>query len=376
MKKSTFLLTGIVSLAFSVNAQTIVNTGAGNKHAVIEEFTGIKCSNCPSGHTTVNNITSSNPNTVHVVAYGPTNSSYTNPTGTNGADFRRSFADAFYTASYCSPGNGSRFMPSAFVNRKLSGGNILQSTSAWTGMTNTTLTESSPINVGVKSTYNSTAQTLTIDVEVYYTSTVSTNNNLYVLITEDNLTSGYQSGTSASTSNPYVYKHTFRENVTSPQWGDVLSGSKMTGSVITKQYVFNLSGAIDPINIANANVLAFVTNDDVSNKEIYTGISTEADGGLASTGTGAVGIEEVEKSIAVNVYPNPSQGNVNINVNGANATHLEIFNVLGESVYTQSLTNKTNKVISLNETTFKSKGVYFVKVKGSETSVTERLIIN
>jgi hypothetical protein len=374
MKKITFLLAGLAGLAFSINAQTIVNTGAGNKHTILEEFTGTSCSNCPAGHTTANNMVTSNPGLVHVIAYSPTNSSYTTPA--NGAtDFRRSFADAFYTGSFCSPSSGSRFMPSAFINRQLGTNNdILQSRTIWTGMGNSVLTESSPMNVGIKSTYNSTAQTLTIDVEVYYTSTVTANNNINVMITEDNLTSVYQSGSSANASNPYVYKHSFRENVTTGQWGEAITGTTTAGSLVTKQYVFNLSGAIDPINVANAHVVAFIVNNDASNKEVYTGISAVADGGQASTGV-FTGIEDVNNIIGLNIYPNPSKGDVTVNINGENSSSLEVINVLGEIVHTETLNNASTQKVTLGKDVFASKGVYFIKISNDKTSVTERVII-
>jgi hypothetical protein len=267
-------------------------------------------------------------------------------------------------------------MPSAFVNRKLVNGDILLSRSGglWTNTTNSTLTETSPMNVGIKSTYNSTAQTLTIDVEVYYTANVTDANALYVMISEDNLTSAYQSGSSANASNPYVYKHTFRENVTSQQWGDPITGSTTQGSLFTKQYVFNLNGAIDPINISNAHVLAYVINSTSSNKEVYTGISASANGGQATSGN-ATSISEINNPIKVNIYPNPSNGDVSININGKNTNEVEIFNVLGEVIYAQKLDNKNAQTLKLTANDFKSKGVYFVKVTNNTSSITERLII-
>ncbi len=373
MKKTTLFFAGLLGMAFSINAQTIVNTGAGNKHAVLEEFTGTSCSNCPAGHTEANNISTNNPGVVHIIAYGPSNSSYTTPV--NGAtDFRRTFANAFYTGSYCSPNSGSRFMPSAFVNRKLNGGDILQSRTVWSSMATSTLAESSPMNIGVKSTYNSSAQTLTIDVEVFYTSTVTANNNINVMITENNITSVYQAGSSANASNPYIYKHTFRENVTSQQWGDPITGATTSGSLVTKQYVFDLSTAIDPITIAEAEVVAFVLNSDASNKEIYTGISAPVNGGQASTGV-FTSVNEINNPIKVSLFPNPSNGNVSININGENTNKIEIFNILGEVIYNQNLANKTSQTLKLSENNFKSKGVYFVKVTNNTSSITERLII-
>ncbi len=374
MKKSTLFFAGFLGFAFALSAQTIVNTGAGNKHAVLEEFTGIKCGNCPGGHTIANNLVTNNPGTVHVIAYGPSNSSYTDPAGTQGTDFRRTFANAFYSAAYCSPSSGSRFMPSAFINRKLTGGNILQSSGSWTSQVNTTLTESSPMNIGIKSTYSTSAQTLTIDVEVFYTSTVSVANNIHVAITEDDLTSDYQSGSSASAANPYVYKHLFRENVTTGQWGDAMTGSTTQGSLYTKQFVFNLAGAQDPINIAKAHVTAFVTDNNSSNKEIYTGISVEADGGQASTGV-FTSVDEIANAVDFNVFPNPSNGQVSVNIKDA-SNKLEVYNVLGETVYTQVLNNTINQKVVLNETTFTSNGIYFVKVSTENASTTEKVIIH
>ncbi len=378
MKKSTLFFIGLLGLTFSISAQTIVYTGAGNKHAIVEEFTGIKCSNCPSGHTTLNGIITSNPGVVHTIGYNPTNSSYTDPTGTQGTDFRRSYLDPFYNSTYCSPGNGSRFMPSAFINRKiLTSGNLLQSSSAWSGHVTNTLNETSPLNVGVKSVYNSTAQTLTIDVEVYYTSNVTAVNSLYVMISEDDLTSGYQSGSSATPSNPYIYKHTFRENVNTGQWGDAISSPTTQGSLYTKQYVFNLANAINPINIAKAHVLAFVIDANSSNKEVYTGMSVDADGGQGSTGTQVTGLNEISKNTDFNIYPNPSEGdNINIQLNNiADFSKLQVVNVLGELVYSENLSKKANQLVKLESTIFKSKGVYFIKVSSTENTTTKKLII-
>ena len=376
MKTTTLLFTSLLGFFFMTTAQTIVNTGTGNKHVILEEFTGIKCGNCPGGHTTIDNITASNPNTVHVIAYSPGNSSYTDPGTTGGADFRRSFGEAFYTSTYCSPSSGSRFMPSAFINRRLVSGDILTGTTSWTSETNTTLTEISPMNVGIKSTYNSNTQTLTIDVEVYYTASVTNNNSLYIMITEDNLTSTHQSGSNASPSNPYVYTHTFRENVSSGQWGDAITGATTQGSLYTTQYVFDLSTAIDPINISDAHIVAFVVDANSSNKEVYTGISASADGGQASTGGGSTGIENIDNTISVNSYPNPSNGNVTINIEGEKVNKFEIFNVLGKVIYVQNINSSNKQLVNLTENVFLSRGTYFVKVSGTNYSKTDHLIVN
>ena len=341
MKKITLLLAG---LCFSVviNAQTIVNTGVGDKHVVVEEFTGVKCSNCPAGHTTLSNIITANSGLVHAVAFVPTNSSYTNPSGTSATDFRRSFADAYYSSAYCSPGNGSRFMPSAFINRKvLTSGNILQNAGTWTGHINDALAETADLNVGAESTYNSVTKELTIDVEVYYLSNITSGNSLYVVITEDDLISTYQSGTSASVANPYTYKNIFRENVSAGQWGDAITGATTQGTTYSTQYVFDLDNAVDPIDVSKAHVVVYVIESSTTNKEIYNGISVAADGGLASTGTGTVGIVEEIKENTVSVFPNPTNGisTIEFNLIKNAPVKMNIYNSVGSLVSTQSSQN-------------------------------------
>ncbi|MBC8266164.1 MAG: Omp28-related outer membrane protein [Flavobacteriales bacterium] len=294
MKKSTLIII-FMSVVYNSSAQTIVYTDVGSKHVVIEEFTGIKCGNCPQGHAELESIISSNPaGMVHTISYNPTNSSYTDPGTTGGTDFRRQFTDAFYTASYCSPSSGSRYMPSAFINRRIQvNGDILQSRSEWAPYASTISAETAPLNIGLKSVYNSVSQNLTIDVEVYFTSTINSSTSVYILISEDSLTSTYQAGSSASTSNPYIYKHTFRENISNGQWGDPITSGTTQGSLYSNQYVFDLTTTIDQINIENAHVLAFVVDDASNSKEIYTGISVEANGGQESTGTPqATGLQE------------------------------------------------------------------------------------
>ncbi|MBL4594555.1 MAG: Omp28-related outer membrane protein [Flavobacteriales bacterium] len=378
MKQIYLLLIGVL-MSFSMNAQTIVNTGPGNKHLVLEEFTGIKCTACPGGHTTLTNIVAANPGVVHVTGYNPTNSSYTNPSGTQGTDFRRSFADAFYSASYCSPGNGSRFMPSAFFNRKvLTNGNLLQSSSAWTAHANTVLSEPAELNVGIESTYNASTQELTIDVEVYYLSNITVGNSLYVLITEDDLTSDYQSGSSASPANPYVYKHTFRENVSVGQWGDAITGSTTQGSLYSTQYVFDLSNVIDPIDVSKAHVLAYVIESNSSNKEVYNGISVVANGGQASTGTQATGINELVNEQTISMFPNPtnSYSTISFNLNKEAIVDMKVYNSLGSLVYT---TGDETMLAGMQEITFDGtqlpKGMYFINLTIGDQVITKKLVL-
>ncbi|WP_299254300.1 S8/S53 family peptidase [uncultured Lacinutrix sp.] len=73
------------------------------------------------------------------------------------------------------------------------------------------------------------------------------------------------------------------------------------------------------------------------------------------------------------MYPNPTNGILNINLNSFNnAVSLEIHNLVGQQVFTTKLT-KSNSRISVSNL---SKGLYLVTVKTSNTLTTKKLIIN
>jgi len=85
------------------------------------------------------------------------------------------------------------------------------------------------------------------------------------------------------------------------------------------------------------------------------------------SGNSTVGINEVEKSLSFNVFPNPSNGifNINLSSNEANNVNLSVKNVVGQTVLTETVnvSGNTNHQISLTDY---SKGIYFLTV-GSET---------
>ena len=376
MKKILLLFVALGLFSFvQAQVQQFVLEGVGTKHAVLEEFTGIKCGNCPAGHTEATNIISANPGLVHVLALPPSNSSYTNPSGTNGTDFRRPYTDAFYTSSYCSPGNGSRFMPSAFINRKLGAdGNILQSRTNWSSMVTATLAETPVLNVAAKSSHNTSENKLNVDVQVYFTDNVTSNAAIYVMLTEDGLTSDYQSGSSASSSAPYVYKHTFRENISPGQWGDPITGPTTQGSLYSKTYSFDLSTAVDPIDLSKAHVVAYVIDATSSNKEVFNGIEVAALGGQASTGSAPTSVNNLNSTGNVEIYPNPSSGDLFVDIhNIQKIVSLKITNLVGKTVYQASVSNSER--LRIQKSAFPSSGVYFVELNNDVSIITKKVII-
>jgi hypothetical protein len=72
----------------------------------------------------------------------------------------------------------------------------------------------------------------------------------------------------------------------------------------------------------------------------------------------------------VSVYPNPSNGIVNITIDSNEDYSIEVTNILGEIIMLKEI--NSNSLINLGEF---GKGTYLVKVSNSELSKTERIVI-
>ena len=257
--KKIFLLSFLV-LAFiiHVTAQTFVSTIASNKKPILEEMTGWTCPNCPAGHTIAATILSANMGNVLVIAYHPTGSSYT-----NGDPMVSAYAGAFYNGPFISATTGSRYMPSAMVNRKTSTtGDRILGRDEWTAKVNTAKLESSPLNVGVSSSYNSSSKILTVNIEVYFTADVTNTLTLYAMITEDGIIANQSGGSST-----YVHNHVFRQALPNPspaQWGQAIVAPTTKGSLKTITYTFDNSTT--NYNMSKCEIISFVRN--ASNEEI------------------------------------------------------------------------------------------------------------
>jgi hypothetical protein len=257
--KGLFSFFALLFFLTMLSAQNFVSTDPQDKNAILEEFTGVSCPNCPAGHQVAATILANNPGRAFCIAYHPSNSGYTAPYPGD-PDFRRTYPNAFYTVPYC---GSSRFMPSAFINRReWANGERIQSRTEWTPYCNTIMGEASPANMGLSTTYDILGQMLYITVEIYYTEDMTDVNHVYVMLAENDLVS-MQSGASG----PYTHKHTFREAFVA-QWGDVITGPTTQGSLVTLNYEWSTAGS--GYIMSNCEVLAFIENQ--SDGEIITGV--------------------------------------------------------------------------------------------------------
>lgn len=93
---------------------------------------------------------------------------------------------------------------------------------------------------------------------------------------------------------------------------------------------------------------------------------------LNSNGTLAVGIPELTDASAIKLYPNPSDGNLNLDLTKFKAKKITVIDVLGTEIYSKELNSETQITINLQN---KKTGVYFVKSESETQSVINKFII-
>jgi hypothetical protein len=255
------LYTLLAAAPLSAIGQSLVSTQPELRTALLEDFTGIHCQYCPEGHTVAAAIETSAPDRVVIVGVhaGP----YATP-GTGEPDFRTQAGtdiDAHFTiAGY----------PAGVINRHLFNGADDLGRGQWEGAVNEILGLSSPVNLGVESSFDAGTRDLTVNVVAYYTDNSPAGNDFISVLLKESDIVGPQTSTGGNIPS-YNHEHVLRAYIT-PTWGDEVT-TTTAGTMVTRTYTYNVPVDFD---IAHCEVVAFISEDQ---SEVYQVREVMADGG-------------------------------------------------------------------------------------------------
>ncbi len=342
MFKKLPLILVFALFAGATYAQTIVSTSPQDQNVVLEEFTGIHCVYCPSGHAIAKAIQDANPDRVSLINIHQ--GGYAVPSG-NEPDFRTPYGNAIVGQSYSGTGFG---YPSGTVNRHVfpgrsmaSGGGTAMSRSYWSISSTETMAIGSAVNVAVEAEIDVQTNVLTVHVEGYYTSNSPEGTNLLNVALLQNNTKGPQTG--GNMGNNYVHMHRLVEMITG-QWGEVIN-TTTAGTFVDRTFTYTIPAAYNnvPTELADMEVVAYIAN---THQEIpsgnrayptYTGLTNANDAFVRY-------VEEIPNTCHNTIAPE-----VNIQNMGQNTiTSLAIDYTINGDAHTY---NWTGEILSLHSET-------------------------
>ncbi len=238
---------------------------AQTTNVLIEDFTGVKCPNCPRAQTVAKNLMIANPNRVYVMAIHPGKgllSTLTSPFKTPGDDHDSKYD--FRTAEgadLLTLLGGTSQLPIGSINRAIFSGetSILINDPKWTSKTNEKLITSSIVNIDTfsnKGVYFADANKIRVNVKITYTTNATDSQFVSIAIIEDKLID-YQESGSVVLDN-YEHNHVFRKMIT-PTTGSQLKATIVAGRVFETTYEYELTPT-ETWNKKNLKVVVFVHN--------------------------------------------------------------------------------------------------------------------
>lgn len=253
--KNLFL--GVATAAMAMAAASCSNIDEGDRliyvkpaevgrAILIEDFTGQRCINCPTGTEIINGIVDTYGED-NVIAVGV----HSGPLGFAGnsktVGLMTDTGNEYYTHWDKENKMGQ---PWVIFNRKTSPDSHYNN---WAAMVGTIISEKANLSVKIDNAYDAATRTLTTTVGAFGTNG-TVNGKLQVWIVEDGI-KALQMMPDGKPKKEYMHNHVFRAAVNGT-WGEDVTVKE--GEATTKQYQYVLPEAWNADNIA---VVAFVYND-------------------------------------------------------------------------------------------------------------------
>ena len=234
------------------------------KNILIEEFTGVNCPNCPSGHIVEAGIESQYPGRISGIALHPTNS-----LGSPFPFSLQNLEDPLSTSLYSYLGfGGPDAEPCAAIDRQVfpTQSGILMLRDYWSTAVATDLTLTPQVNLTLSDIYNSTNHQVTVITQIHYTQNVSQPNNITIALTEDSVVTAQLDGANIDTF--YVHNNVLRTILTGTDGDNVAYNPNVTltaGRVIQLVYQTTLNTSWNPLNM---HIIAFV-HEHATSQVVY-----------------------------------------------------------------------------------------------------------
>jgi hypothetical protein len=236
------------------------------RNLLIEDFTGVKCPNCPKAQIRAEEIDTANPGRIVITALHVT--SLADPLPISKYDFRT--ADATHVMEMIGNPVG---LPMGSLNRKIFPGksNQFLNYTEWDSKVPDELNLPTPVNISfLKKTYNETTRELDVKILVTFTQAVPDSSYISVALKESGMIDIQETPTGNDTF--YVHRHTLRAMVA--PYNGLLLGSNVPAG---KTYIVAFTRKLANDWVAdNCTIAAFVHHrSGKSDLEVQQVVETE-----------------------------------------------------------------------------------------------------
>lgn len=259
MKKIAFLALLSFLVFFQFSCEEVgpnVNLGGGGnttggtqaRNILIEEFTGVHCTNCPEGSEVIESLKNSYGS--QLIPISIHSGFFSDPYPESTYDFRTSEGDAINDFL----GSVSAW-PAAAVNRTVFEGasSLIVADDFWPGNIATEVAVPPAVEVELTKSYDANTRVLGLTVDLNFVESVSDPLLISVMITENNLVDLQKTPTELLTD--YVHKHVLRGMMTNATGDAYTGGTSNIGD--TGSQSFSLTLPNDWIE-SNCEIVAFV----------------------------------------------------------------------------------------------------------------------
>lgn len=229
---------------------------------LLEEFTGVRCVNCPRAHATIKQIQTAHPG--RVLAVGIHTGIFAQPY-TGRPDFKIPEGNAIEQAL-----NGAQGYPSGAVDRTLFAGEsrIIIGDNKWSNYVNDHLAVATPVNINLAKAYNAASRQLDFTATIRLTAAYAENLYFSAYLIEDDIIDYQLTPTGIDSS--YSHTHVLRKLLT-PLSGQQLNAPSFTaGRVVVQRYSLTIGSAF---NVANLKIIAFVHNNGTNKSVLHAAYS-------------------------------------------------------------------------------------------------------
>lgn len=217
------------------------------RKALLEEFTGVRCVNCPRAHTTIINLQANYPG--QIVPVGIHTGQFSVPY-TGRSDFRITEGNSLENLL-----GGAQGYPSGAINRTkfASENHIIISDQKWSNYIGNELQGNPEANVSIAKELDLTNNKVGLEVKVKLNAPQSEAIHLTLYVLEDNIVDWQL--TPAGVDSAYQHKHVLRQCITPYNGENLAAPSLEANRVFVYNYVLDLR---PEWNLSNTKVVAFV----------------------------------------------------------------------------------------------------------------------